>query len=170
VFDDLVFSKYGEQLGRVGPWWSGQHKRVLAGIEGLLLVVVMGDGRLVVPGDFVMRRPDPVGPGAPCRDKLTWARMMLDERLAALKRHGWHLPPPLVVADSWFGDSKRMHHMPDVHQGIMLVEGKQSSVFTLANGQQVKGQDLIHGEGGQWRQSPWEAGVSYVRLQATSPT
>ena len=170
VFDDSVFRKYGEQLGLVGTWWSGQHKRVLAGIDGLLLVVVIGDGRLVVPVDFVIRRPDSVGPGAPCRDKLTWARMRLDERLAALERHGLHLPPPLVVADSWFGDSQRMQHVHDVHQGIVLVEGKQSYVFTLADGQQVKGHDLIHGEGWRWQQHPWEAGVSYGRLQATSPT
>jgi hypothetical protein len=170
VFDDSVFRKYGEQLGLVGTWWSGQHKRVLAGIDGLLLVVVIGDGRLVVPVDFVIRRPDPAGPGAPCRDKLTWARMMLDERLAALERHGLQLPPPMVVADSWFGDSKLMRHVHDVHQGIVLVEGKQSYVFTLADGQQVKGHDLIHGEVWRWQQHPWEAGVSYVRLQASSPT
>jgi len=26
-----VFKKYGEQLGLVGTWWSGQEKRVLSG-------------------------------------------------------------------------------------------------------------------------------------------
>jgi hypothetical protein len=170
VFDDSVFRKYGEQLGLVGTWWSGQHKRVLMGIEGLLLVVVIGEGRLVVPVDFVIRRPDPRGPGAPCRDKLTWARMMLDERLAALARRGLSLPPPMVVADSWFGDSKLMHHVGHTYQGTLLVEGKQSSVFPLADGRQVKGQDLIQGQGWPWRQHPWEPDVRYVRLRATSPT
>ena len=52
-------------------------------LMGCLLVVVIGDGRLVVPVDFAIRRPDPTGPGAPCRDKLRWARTMLDERLVA---------------------------------------------------------------------------------------
>src|SRR6266705_5371172 len=70
VFDDSVFKKYGEQLGLVGTWWSGQEKRVRAGIDGVLLVVVIGDGQLVVPVDFAIRRPDPKGPGAPCRTKL----------------------------------------------------------------------------------------------------
>ena len=93
--DDSVFHKYGEQLGLVGHWWSGQQHRVLAGIDGLLLVVVIGDGKLVVPVDFAVRRPDPIGAGGPCRDKLTWAREMLDERLAALDKRGLHLPPPL---------------------------------------------------------------------------
>jgi len=170
VWDDSVFHKYGEQLGLVGRWGSGQHKHVLSGIDGLLLLVVIGDGRLVVPVDFAIRRPDPIGPGAPCRDKLTWARVMLDERLAAFRRRGVVLPAPLVVADSWLSDSKLMQHVHDVHQGTVLVEGKQSYVFTLADGQQVKGHDLIHGEGWRWRQHPWEAGVRYVRLRATSPT
>jgi hypothetical protein len=29
VGDDSVFKKYGEQLGLVGTWWSGQEHRVL---------------------------------------------------------------------------------------------------------------------------------------------
>jgi hypothetical protein len=170
VWDDSVCKKYGKQLGVVGSWWSGQHKRVLSGLDGLLLLVVVGDGRLVVPVDFAIRRPDPVGPGAPCRDKLRWARVMLDECLVAFRRRGVNLPPPMVVADSWFSDSKLMQYVGAQHQGTVLVEGKQSYTFILANGHKVKGGDFIHGEGWQWRQSPWEAGVSYVRLRATSPT
>jgi hypothetical protein len=170
VWDDSVFHKYGAQLRLVGRWWSGQQKRVLSGIDGLLLLVVIGDGRLVVPVDFAIRRPDPVGPGAPCRDKLSWARMMLDERLAVLRRRGVELPAPLGVADSWFSDSKLMQHIGEKHHGTLLVEGKQSYIFTLADGQKVKGHDLIQGKGWRWRQSPWETGVYYVRLRATSAT
>jgi Transposase DDE domain len=170
VWDDSVFHKYGEQLRVVGRWWSGQQQRVLSGIDGLLLLGVSGDGRVVVPVDFAMRRPDPVGPGAPCRDKLRWAQRMLDERLAAFRRCGVELPAPRVVAESWFSDAKLMQHVHDAHQGIVLVEGKQSSTFILAEGPKVKGQDLIHSEGWRWRSHPWEAGVRYVRLQATSPT
>ena len=33
VGDDSVFKKYGEQLGLVGTWWSGQEHRVLSGID-----------------------------------------------------------------------------------------------------------------------------------------
>ena len=51
VADDSVFKKYGEQLGLVGSWWSGQEHRVLSGIDGVLLVVLIGDGKLVVPVD-----------------------------------------------------------------------------------------------------------------------
>jgi hypothetical protein len=62
VGDDSVCKKYGEQLGLVGTWWSGQEHRVLSGIDGVLLVVVIGEGKWVVPVDFAIRRPDPTGP------------------------------------------------------------------------------------------------------------
>src|SRR5437870_10971693 len=106
-----VFHKYGAQLGLVGRWCSRQQKRVLSGIGGLLLLVVVGEGRLIVPVGFAIRRPDPVGPGAPCRDKLRWARLMLDECLAAFRRRGLELPAPMVVADSWFSDSEAVRKL-----------------------------------------------------------
>jgi len=40
--------------------------------------VVSGEGKRVVPVDFVVRRPNPVGPGRPCRDQVTWLQVMLD--------------------------------------------------------------------------------------------
>jgi hypothetical protein len=73
-----VFEKYGEQLGLVGTWWSGQEHRVLSGIDGVLLVVVVGEDKLVVPVDFAIRRPNPPGPGAPCRDKLHWVQSIVE--------------------------------------------------------------------------------------------
>jgi len=170
VADDSVFKKYGEQLGLVGTWWSGQEHRVLSGIDGVLLVVVIGDGKLVVPVDFAIRRPDPTGSGAPCRDKLHWVQGMLDGRMAAFRRRGMALPPPMVVADSWFSDSKLMRYVATTHQGTLLVEGKSTYVFTLADGRQVKGSDLQQPSVWPWRDSPQVPGVRYVRLRATSPT
>jgi hypothetical protein len=170
VGDDSVFKKYGEQLGLVGTWWSGQEHRVLSGIDGVLLMVVIGEGKLVVPVDFAIRRPDPAGPGAPCRDKLHWMQAMLDGRVAALRQRGVALPPPLLVADSWFGDSKLMHHVATTHQGTLLVEGKSTYVFDLPEGRQVKGHDLQQDREWPWRQSVQAPGVRYARLRATSPT
>jgi DDE superfamily endonuclease len=170
VGDDSVFKKYGEQLGLVGTWWSGQEHRVLSGIDGVLLVVVIGDGKLVVPVDFAIRRPDPHGPGAPCQDKLHWVQGMLDGRLAAFRRHGVALPPPVVVADSWFSDSKLMRHVATIHQGTFLVEGKSTYSFELSDGRQVKGHDLQQHREWPWRQSEQVPGVRYARLRATSPT
>src|SRR5262245_34196186 len=170
VGDDSVFKKYGEQLGLVGTWWSGQEHRVLSGIDGMLLVVVVGDGKLVVPVDFAIRRPDPMGPGAPCRDKLHWLQSMLDGRVAAFRRRGVALPPPMVVADSWFSDSKLMRHVATTHQGTLLVEGKSTYTFALPDGRQVKGHDLQQDRDWPWRSSEQMSGVRYARLRATSPT
>jgi len=170
VVDDSVFKQDGQQLGLVGTWWSGQEKRVRPGIDGVLVVVVIGDGKFVVPVDFAIRRPDPPGPGAPCRDKLSWVEVMLDERLAALGRRGLELPAPVVVADSWFSDSKLMHHVSSQQQGTLLVEGKNSYVFTLRDGRRVTGRDLVTRWDWPWHDSPWESRVRYARLRAISPT
>jgi hypothetical protein len=170
VGDDSVFKKYGEQLGLVGTWWSGQEHRVLSGIDGILLIVVIGNGKLVVPVDFAIRRPDPTGPRVPCRDKLHWLQGMLDGRVAAFRRRGVELPPTMVVADSWFSDSKLMHHVATTHQGTFLVEGKSTYTFALPDGRQVKGRDLQQHRDWPWRHSEQVPGVCYARLCATSPT
>jgi hypothetical protein len=170
VWDDTVFRKYGHDLELVGPWYSGQHKRVVHGIDGVLLLVVIGEGTLVVPVDFAVRRPDPKGPGARCRSKLGWAQVMLDESIAALGRRGLELATPLVVADSWFSDSKLMAHVAHRHHGTVLVQGKTTYTFTLANGQKVKGADLVQPAHWPWRQSLQAPGCRYARLRAMSPT
>lgn len=168
--DASVFRKYGRQLGLVGTWWSGQDKRVRPGLDGVLLVVVIGDGKLVVPVDFAVRRPDPTGPGGPCRDKLLWVQTMLDERLAALERCGLELPTPVVVADSWCSDSKLMRHVSHQHEGLLLVEGKRAYVFVLPDGRRVKGGDRLDPSAWVWRDHPWELRVRDARLRAQRPT
>jgi hypothetical protein len=117
VIDDTVFRKYGKQFGLVGTWWSGQYKRTVPGIDGLLVLVVIGDGKLIVPVDFAIRRPNPKGPGRRCRDKLTWAQTMLDDRLAAFAKRGVDIGAPMVVADSWCSDSKLMNYVANVLSG-----------------------------------------------------
>jgi hypothetical protein len=168
VWDDTVFRKYGQDFELVGRWYSGQHKRVVSGIDGVLLVVVIGDGKLIVPVDFAVRRPDPKGPGARCHSKLQWAQLMLDESLQALSRRGLRLPRPLAVADSWLSDSKLMRPIRDQHQGVFLVQGKSSYAFTLPDGHKIKGKDLLHDETLPWRQSLDAPGCRYVRLRARS--
>jgi hypothetical protein len=51
---------------------------------------------------------------------------MLDGRMAAFRRRGVELPPPMVVADSWLSDAKRMRHVTTTHHGTFLVEGKST--------------------------------------------
>jgi hypothetical protein len=151
-------------------WYSGQEHRVRLGIEGLLLIVVIGDGKLGVPVDFTVRRPDPMGPGGPCRDQLAWLRVMLDRTWAALQHRCQHLPPPLVVADRWFGDSHVLAHVATHQQGTLLVEGKRSDVFHLPDGRRVTGHDVLTRGDWSWHDSPQLPRGRYVRLTATSPT
>jgi hypothetical protein len=160
VGDDSLFKKAGPQLGLVGTWWSGQEHRVRRGIDGLLLVVVIGDGKLVIPVDFTVRRPDPAGPGRPCRDKLTWLQVMLDRTWAAIQRRCRQLPPPLVVADSWFGDSKTMAQVAIHQHGSLVVEGKHPYVFQLPDGRRMTGQELLH-----WADGPWRDCLQLPRLR-----
>lgn len=170
VWDDSVFRKYGQDFELVGRWYSGQHKRVVSGIDGVLLIVVIGDGKLIVPIDFAVRRPDPKGPGARCYTKLQWAQTMLDQSLDALSKRGLRLPRPLAVADSWFSDSKLMRQVRDRHQGVLLVQGKSSYAFTLPDGRKIKGRDLLQDDTWPWRQSLDAPGCRYARLRARSAT
>ena len=76
----------------------------------------------------------------------------------------------MVVAESWLSDSKWMTQGATQHHGTLLVEGKSTYVFIVADGRKVKGHDLVHRPDWPWRESPWEPQVRYARLTATSPT
>src|SRR5213594_96625 len=170
IVDDSVFRKYGKQFGLVGTWYSGQFKHTVPGIDGVLLLVVIGDGQRIIPLDFAIRRPNPTGPGRRCHDKLTLTQNVLDERLAAFAKRGAKFPAPMVVADSWFSDSKLMRYVAKAPQGTLLVQGKRSSTFTLEDGRKVKGSDLVKVDHWAWRQSLHAPGCRYVRLRARSRT
>lgn len=88
VWDDAVWRQDGQDCALVGHWDRGQHKRVVSGIDGVLMRVVIGDGTRVVPVDCAVRRPAPTGPGARCRTTLEWAQGMLDQSQGALARRG----------------------------------------------------------------------------------
>jgi hypothetical protein len=170
VADDAVFRKYGRHFRLGGRWWSGQFKRPVFGIAGGVVLVVIGDGKRIIPVDFAIRRPNPKGPGRKCQDKLHLTQHMLDDRLAAFAKRGGTFPPPMVVADSWFSDSKLMRHVADAHQGTLLVQGKSHYPFTLEDGQKVKGSDVVQTERWAWQSSLHAPGCRYVRLRARSRT
>jgi hypothetical protein len=95
---------------------------------------------------------------------------MLERTWAALQRRCRRLPPPLVVADSWFGNSQLLAHVATHQQGTLLVEGKRPYVFHLPDERRVTGQDLLTRGDWPWHDSAQLPGVRYVRLTATSPT
>jgi hypothetical protein len=170
IVDDAVFRKYGNQFGLVGTWYSGQCKRTVPGIDGVLLLVVIGDGTRIIPIDVAIRRPNPQGPGRRCHDKRSLTQSMLDERLAALAQRGVKFPAPMVVAESWCSDSKLMRHVANAHQGTLLVQGNRSYPFTLEDGPKGKGSDVVQPDKWAWQQSLHAPGCRYVRLRAWSPT
>jgi hypothetical protein len=170
VSADRVCKTSGQQRGLVGSWYSGQEHRVRRGIEGLRLRVVIGEGKLVMPVDFTVRRPDPMGPGRPCRDQLTWLQVMRDRTWTALPRLGLVWPAPLVVAESWCGDSKWLAPLAPHQHGTMVVEGKRPEVFPRPDGRRVTGQELVTRADWPWRDSLQLPGRRYARLTATSPT
>lgn len=170
VWDDAVLRKYGQDFALVGRWYRGQHQRVVSGSEGVLLIGVMGEGQLIGPVDFAVRRPAPQGPGARCRDQRQWAQVMLAQSLVALARRGLRLPRPLAVADRGCSDSQWMRHVRARHQGVLLVHGKSTSAFPLEEGRKLKGSDLLKDGSGPWRQRLDAPGGRDARLQARSAT
>jgi hypothetical protein len=170
VLDSTVLRKYGEKFGLVKPVFSNQDKRKGPGIEVVLLAVVIGDGKLIVPLDFEIRRPDPEGAGRPCLNKLEWTAKMLDRNLEAFEQRGLELPPPLVAADAWFADSHLMKHVRERWKGTLLVEGKSNFVFELDEQRRLDAKSLLETPG-RWRRSEQlPKDVRYVRLQAKSKT
>ena len=123
-----------------------------------------------MPVDFTVRRPDPMGPGRPCRDQLTWLQVMRDRTWTALPRLGLVWPAPLVVAESWCGDSKWLAPLAPHQHGTMVVEGKRPEVFPRPDGRRVTGQELVTRADWPWRDSLQLPGRRYARLTATSPT
>lgn len=171
VLDSTVFRKYGTKFGLVKPVFSNQDKRRAPGIDVVLVGVVIGEGKLVVPLDFEIRRPDPEDAGHPCHNKLEWTRKMLDRNLEEFEQRGLELPPPLVVADAWFADSALMEHLRERWNGTLLVEGKKNFVYQLSDGRRSSAEHLLAETGWKWKgsdQLPRE--VRYVRLGAKSAT
>ena len=110
---------------------------MLSGIDGVLLVVVIGEGKLVVPVDFAIRRPDPQALG-PCRDKLHWGcrscsmdawQHSADAASSCPRRWSWRIVGLAIRS------SCAMWRRPT----RTLVEGKSTYVFALPDGRQVKG-------------------------------
>jgi len=169
VVEDAVFRTDGKPCGLVGTWYSGQFKRPGPGIDGVLIVVVIGDGQRLIPVDCAIRRPHPQGPGRRCPDKRSLTQSMLDECLAALAQRGGKFPAPMVVADSWCSDSTLMRPVANAHQGTLLGQGNRSAPFPRADGPKVNGADVVKPDNWAWQQSLHAPGCRYVRRRAWSP-
>lgn len=171
IADDSLFKKFSGNFRLVSTFWSGQIHAPRLGIDGLLLVVVIGEGKLIIPVDFEIRRPDPPAPGFPCYTKIQWLEVMFERVVKELEGRGLKLEKPMAVTDSWFGASDLLERVDSFDKGILLVEGKSSYVFDLPNGERVKGQQFLDSTTQwPWRQSCQVPGMRYARIHAKSPT
>jgi hypothetical protein len=170
VSDDRVCNNAGRQRGLGGTWESGQDHRVRRGMAGVRLSGGLGAGKLVIPVDCPVRRPDPGGPGRPGRDPLPWRHVRLARPWTAVQRLGLALPAPRVVAERWFGDSQGLAHVASHQRGTAVVGGTRTSGFRRPDGRRVPGQALLTPVAWPWRDSLQLAGMRSVRLTATSPT
>jgi hypothetical protein len=172
VWDITTLLKAGEMLGFAGLFYSGMLKRTAQSIEVVLLYAMIGEDRLCLPMDFRLRRPDPEGPGHPCKTALDLAFEMLETLVRSLKAHGLHLDGHFLVADAWFTDGKRLSLAQSLGL-IPIVKGKCSFLFKGS----VQTEDfegaiakLLARSSWTWKRSPQAPDVPYVRLQMTHAT
>jgi hypothetical protein len=168
--DSTVFRKFSEQMRLVGRAYSGQTDSVVLGVDVLLLVAVVGEGKLIVPMDFAIRRPDPDGPGRPCHDKMRWTEILVQSNVEWLLEHQLIEKPPLVAADSWFGSSHLAGALEELCGAALLVHGKAEWVFYLDDGRRLKGKELLTEPSFKRKLSPQVPKLPYQRLLATSPS
>jgi len=170
VGDDRVVKKAGPPRALVGAGSSGPAQRVRLGIEGWRRMVVIGAGTLGIPVDCTGRRPNPVGPGRPCRDQLRWLPVLGERTWTAWPRRGLGLPPPLIVAARWCGDAPWRAHVARQPRGTAVVEGQQTAVCRRSDGRRGTGQERLTRPDGAWRDRLQRPGRRDARRTATSPT
>jgi len=165
VVDSTTLLKLSEKLGLVGTFWSGKLKRKASSIQLVVLYAVIGEGKLLIPLDIRIRRPDPEGPGRKCKEQPQLViEMIRSLKTRCLTKHidanGW-----FVVMDSWYSS----HDLQDkIEQcGFFgIIEGKSNYVFYLENERYTKS-GLA--EEIEWRDSN-QRDMKYARANVTSPT
>ena len=122
----LALPDAGPPIGLGGAGVARAGVRRPAGIAGLLLRVVIGEGQRVVPMAFAVRCPDARGPDGPCRDQLTWLQGMRDRTAAALRRRCRRSLTARIVADRWGSDAGLRTPGALSQQGPLRVAGQPS--------------------------------------------
>ena len=165
VVDSTTLLKLSEKLGLVGTFWSGKLKRKASSIQLVVLYAVIGEGKLLIPLDMRIRRPDPDGPGRKCKEQPQLViEMIRNLKTRCLTRHidpkGW-----FIVMDSWYSS----HDLQDkiAQCGFFgIIEGKGNYVFFNGDERYTKS-GLA--EEIQWRDSN-QRNMKYARANVTSPT
>jgi len=165
VVDSTTLLKLAEKLGLVGTFWSGKLKREASSIQLIVLYAVIGEGRLLIPLDMRIRRPDPEGMGRKCKEQpqlvMEMVRNLRTRCLAkGIDPRGW-----FIVMDSWYCSSELLEEVSKC--GFVVVfEGKSNYVFFLGD-ERFNVSGLA--EEIRWRDSN-RRDMRYARVNVTNPT
>ena len=171
IWDTTTLLKVGQMLGWAAPFYSGMLHRPAHSIEVVLLYAVVGEDKQCLPMDFALRKPDPKGPGHPCKTALQQAQTMLVDLDNHLRIQHQSLRGHYLVADAWFADSDLLWtaYQRDL---IPIVRGKTSFVFQDLQPLQTRSYpaaQLLVKNQGTWRRSR-QAPDPYRRLSLYSHT
>jgi len=166
--DSTTLLKLSEKLGLVGVFWSGKLKREASSIQLVVLYAVVGEGKLLIPLDMRIRRPDPAGPGRKCKEQpqlvLEMVRGLKTSCMAkGIDSKGW-----FIVMDSWYCSQDLIDEI-SACGFFVIVEGKSNYVFykeSLGNQSYIPSElsDMVG-----WREGN-QRDIDYARVNVISPT
>jgi len=163
--DSTTLLKLAGKLALVGVFWSGNLKKRASSIQLIVLYAVIGEGKLLIPLDMRIRRPDPQGRGRKCKEQPQLVLEMIKGfKIRCLGKgidpSGW-----FVVMDSWYGSKNLLDEISKLGF-IVTFEGKSSYVFFL-------GTEAFNAAGLaqeiRWRKSS-QRQIKYARANVTNPT
>jgi len=165
VVDSTTLLMLSEKLGLVGVFWSGRLKRRASSIQLVVLYAVIGEGKLLIPLDMRIRRPDPQGRGRKCKEQpqlvLEMVRSLKTRCVSkGIDTNGW-----FIVMDSWYGSEDLLERVSECGF-IMVFDGKSTYVFFLG-AERYNAAELA--EEMRWRESN-QRKIDYARANVTSPT
>jgi hypothetical protein len=165
VVDSTTLLKLSEKLGLVSTFWSGKLKREASSIQLIVLYAVIGEGKLLIPLDMRIRRPDPEGPGRKCKEQPQLVIEMIRGLKIRCSTKGLATKGWFIVMDSWYSS----HDLQDkISQcGFFgIIEGKSNYVFFMGDERYTKS-ELSEKIG--WRDSK-QRDIRYARANVASPT
>jgi hypothetical protein len=165
VVDSTTLLMLSEKLGLVGVFWSGRLKRKASSIQLVILYTVIGEGKLLIPLDMRIRRPDPQGRGRKCKQQpqlvLEMVRSLKTRCISkGIGPSGW-----FIVMDSWYGSEDLLKKVSECGFTVIF-EGKSNYVFFLG-AERYNAAELA--EEIRWRKSS-QRQMEYARANVTSPT
>jgi hypothetical protein len=165
VVDSTTLLKLAQELGLVGVFWSGNLKKRSSSIQLVVLYAVIGEGKLLIPLDMRIRKPDPQGPGRKCKEQPELVlEMVRNFRTRCFSKgidpRGW-----FIVMDSWYGSKDLLDEISKLGFTVTF-EGKSNYVFFL-NTERFKAAGLAQEI--RWRNSN-QRDIEYARANVTSPT